>query len=105
MISAVFSAIVILGQAAPAAAPVADAPPAAKGKADSVVSGVTVNGKTLMKPQIEARTLVCHDEAVLGTLFPKRVCITQEAQNERRREDQEVTRDFQRSVIAGPQPM
>lgn len=104
MIGAILSAILILGQSAPAAASGTGAP-AAKPKADSVVSSVTVNGRKLQPLDQEPRLVVCENETVLGTLFPKRVCVTQENQNERRRDGQQLTRDIQRSVIVGEQPL
>jgi hypothetical protein len=100
MFSAILSAIVLLGQAAPAAAPA----PATAAKPDSTVSGVTVTPKIAPPDLQQARVVVCHDEQVLGSMFPKKVCATKQGLEERRKNDQEVTRDFQRSVIVGPQP-
>lgn len=77
----------------PASAPTANA------------SGVTVIGPKPLTAEQQKKIVVCHEEPVLGSHFPKKVCATQQALEDRQRDDQQVARDFQRSTIAGPQPM
>ncbi|HEX5263351.1 MAG TPA: hypothetical protein VFW13_07480, partial [Phenylobacterium sp.] len=75
---------------APAAPPSA-APGAAAGK---TVSPVVVT--PIPQPTFEAKknTVVCHDEQVLGSMFPKKVCATETQRAERRSEDQEQLRQW-----------
>ena len=103
MYSAAFAAIVLFFQAAPAATPVPakTAPAAETGHA---VSGVTVTAKTPKSEEAAQNTVVCHSEPVLGSLFPKKVCATVRETADRKKNDQEVARDFQRSIIVGTQP-
>jgi hypothetical protein len=103
MIAVVLTAVVLLGQAAPAAA---TADPAAKPPAGAV-SGVTVTSKaqeTQAQADAKADTVTCHSEQVIGSLFPKKVCSTRRQQADRRAADKEVARDFERSAIGGAQP-
>jgi hypothetical protein len=101
MISAVFAAAAILFmQAAPAATPSpAAAPPAA-----STVSPVSVTGKKQAAVDKDPNEVICHSEAVIGSLFPKKVCASRREMEERRTNDQKVAADFQRSTIVGTQP-
>jgi hypothetical protein len=109
MLSAVLTAAALFLQAAPAA--VADAPSAAPtpspapalGPATSVAP-VTVNGAKSKSANLDPGRLICHNETVLGTLFPKKVCATQREMAERRDNDRQVTDAFQRAVIVGPPP-
>lgn len=103
MILAVFSALILLGQSASSAAPgaVPSAVPA------NSVSGVTITPKaqeTQAQREQQADTVVCHNEEVLGSKFPKKVCSTRRQEADRKQADKEVARDFQRSVIGGGQP-
>jgi hypothetical protein len=85
MIGAIFSAAVLLFQAAPDAA--AAAPTHA-------VSPVTVTpGRKTGAP--DPAEMVCHKEPVMGTLFPKQVCARRDEIAERRRVDQASTRESQ----------
>ena len=111
MVSAVLAAAALFLQAAPAAA-VGDAPAAAPAPSPapaSATSGtsvapVTVNGAKAKTANLEPGRLICHNETVLGTLFPKKVCATQREIAERRLNDQKVVNDFQRATIVGPPP-
>jgi hypothetical protein len=106
MVSAVLAAAALFLQAAPAA--VADAPAAAPTPAPATagtsVAPVTVNGAKTKTANLEPGRLICHNETVLGTLFPKKVCATQREIAERRLNDQKVVNDFQRATIVGPPP-
>jgi hypothetical protein len=65
---------------------------------------VTVTGKKAAEVDLSQAEVVCHSEAVIGSLFPKKVCASRRELTERRREDQQVVKDFQKSTIGGPQP-
>jgi hypothetical protein len=83
MISVVLAATVLFLQAAPGAAAAAPS---------STVSPVTVNGSpTAVKAH--GSEMVCRDEPVLGTLFPKRICASRDQFAERQREDQKEARE------------
>jgi len=97
MFSALLSAIALFYQAAPAATPAAPDP-------GHAVSGVTVTAKKAVSDEQVANTVICHDEPVLGSRFPKKVCATNRALGERKADDKEAARDFQRSIIVGAQP-
>ena len=91
MIVAVFAAAAFLYQAAPAAAPPASAAPATSGKD---VTSVVVTGKRPSTDIGDGKEVICHNETVLGTLFPKRICARREEILDRKRADQaEVRRD------------
>ncbi|WP_394764356.1 hypothetical protein [Phenylobacterium sp.] len=96
MIAVVFAAAVVLAQAAPAAAPNASAPPASTPHG---VSGVTVTGDKPKKRVVDPTEVICHKEAVLGSLFPKQVCAQRQEFAQRTREDQKDVRD---SVLYNP---
>jgi hypothetical protein len=81
MIGAVLAATVLFFQAAPTA----DHPAAAPAKS---VSPVTVTGQGGPAKVDDSATVVCHDEKVLGTLFPKRICGRKDELAARTREDQ-----------------
>ena len=98
MFSAVLAAMVLFAQASPAATPTPTPDP---GKA---VSGVTVTGKTPQSEEAQANTVVCHDEPVLNSRFTKRICATRRENADRKKSDQDVARDFQRSILTGAQP-
>ncbi len=109
MFSAVLAAAALFVQAAPAAA--GDAPSAAPSPSAPAVAAsgpvtsiapVTVNGARSKTANLESGRLICHNETVLGTLFPKKVCATQREIAERRENDRQVTDAFQRAVISGP---
>ncbi len=100
MFSAVFAAALLFMQATPAATPApAETPPAA-----STVSPVSVTGKKQAAVDKNPNEVICHSEAVIGSLFPKKVCASRREMDERRANDQKVAADFQRSTIAGAQP-
>jgi hypothetical protein len=102
MISAMFAASVLLLQAAPAAS---TAPAPALGPAgSSAVSPVTVTSKKQQAADLNPNETICHSEAVIGSLFPKKVCATRRELADRRQQDQQQAQDFQRSVIQGKQP-
>jgi hypothetical protein len=101
MFSAALVAIAVFAQGAAAAPP---AGPPATPDPGHAVSGVTVTGKQALTDEQAANAVVCHDEPVLGSRFPKRVCATRRALDERKEGDKEVARDFQRSIITGAQP-
>ena len=87
MINAVLAATILFFQAAPAAdhPPAAPAAPATPPKS---VSPVTVTGQGGSAKADDSSTVVCHDEKVLGTLFPKRICGRKDELAARTREDQ-----------------
>jgi hypothetical protein len=87
MIGVVLAAAVVLAQAASAAPPASSAP--GDGTAHGV-SGVTVTGKK--SRAADPDELICHREAVLGSLLPKQTCARREDILERRRLDQTETR-------------
>jgi hypothetical protein len=88
MISALLIAAAMFAQAAPASDPSPPAPPAAQSPKD--LSGVTVTAKK--KTDVDQKEVVCHSEAVLGSMFPKKVCASREAFAERRNVDQAEVR-------------
>jgi hypothetical protein len=100
VIKVLLTAAVLLAQAAPslaqtnssdpAAAP--SPPPATAGKN---LGGVTVTGKKVAPGAPDPKEVVCHREPVLGSLFPKEVCARREDIAERRRVDQQTTRETQ----------
>jgi hypothetical protein len=92
MIVALFVAGALFAQATPAAASAPGAPSAAPPAAGHAVSPVVVTGK---KPDAADRgsELVCRSETVLGTLFPKRICMRRDELAQRTREDQKETRE------------
>ena len=95
MIAAMFAAaMVLLAQGAPASAPDTAPSPAPPGsKSPNKVSGVTVQGEKPKKNAPDPTEVVCHKEAVLGSLFPKQVCAQRQEIAERTREDQKQLRD------------
>jgi hypothetical protein len=101
MISALFAAAALFMQVTPAAvqAPAAAAPPGS-----SAVSPVTVNGKKAAAADLSQSEVICHSEAVIGSLFPKKVCASRREITERKREDRQTVEDFQKATIVGTQP-
>ena len=90
MITAILAAAVLY-QAAPAAAPPASAAPATSAKD---VTSVVVTGKRPKTDIGDGKEVICHNETVLCTLFPKRSCARREDILDRKRADQaEVRRD------------
>jgi hypothetical protein len=85
MISAILAAAVLFAQAAPASAPPASAAPPTSGKD---VSPVVVTGKRPSTDIGDGKEVICHDEKVLGTLFPKKICARREDVLDRKRADQ-----------------
>lgn len=103
MIAAVFIAAALLGQAA--AAPAADP----KAASPAPVAPVTVTGKTPEQLAVEREALetkiICHNEVVLGTLFPKKVCTTRREMRDRTGIDQASVRQSQAlSPMSGNTP-
>ena len=76
-------------RSAVAPAPAADFTTSAEIK-DKTVSPVTVSPETQrkLKDEVAKRELVCTNEKVIGSLFPKQVCATKEEFAERRAYDQ-----------------
>jgi len=79
------------GQVQMATAPAPPPPAAAPG---SDVSGVTVTGKRIPESQKDPKEILCHNEAVLGSRFPVKVCAQRQQFAERQREDQEQLREW-----------
>jgi hypothetical protein len=75
MIGAVFSAALLLAQAAPAAMPPAAAP------------APVVTSTSAPAQKVNKDGLICHSEQILGTRIPKRVCFTPEEAEQRRLQD------------------
>jgi hypothetical protein len=97
----------LLALAAPAAAQTtspADPPtvatlaPKAPPTSSKNLSGVTVTAKKAAS-DLDQKEVVCHKEAVLGSLFPKQVCATREARAERTRQDR---KDLEDSLLYRP---
>jgi hypothetical protein len=103
----VLIAAAIFAQATPAAGPSPeDSPavvigprtPAAAAPNGKTVSPLVIAPEANAPPpgvDIKKYTLVCHDETVLGSLFPKKVCATRAEFNERRDIDQDEVRRMQ----------
>jgi hypothetical protein len=92
MLGAIFAVAVVFAQAAPQATPQASPDAATAAAPGTPVSPVTVTGKK--DPNLTATEMVCHKEAVLGSLFPKEVCATRQAFAQRRNEDQADVRKW-----------
>ena len=101
----VLIAAAIFAQATPAAGPSPEDSPAVV-IGPRTPAAAAPNGKTVSPliiepdakapaPDIKKYTLVCHDEPVLGTLFPKKICATQAQINDRRDIDQDTVRKMQ----------
>jgi hypothetical protein len=100
VIKVLFAAALLLAQAAPALAQTnsldpAAAPSAPPAKVGKDVGGVTVTGKKVSPGAPDQKEIVCHREPVLGSLFPKEICARREDIAERRRVDQQTTRETQ----------
>jgi hypothetical protein len=92
VIRIIFAAAILLAQAAPALAQT-DAPSPPPAKVGKDVGGVTVTGKKVAPGAPDQKEIVCHREPVLGSLFPKEICARREDIAERRRVDQQNTRE------------
>ena len=79
----VTTAVLALQQAAPQAV----APPG------TTISPAEVTAPKPKAAEVKKNQLICRDEPVLGTLFPKRVCATRSEITERQRWDQKDTRE------------
>jgi len=82
---ALLTALVLFAQASPAevtAASGSGAAPKAEAKPEA---------KTKVNPD----KVVCHEEAVVGSRFPRKVCQTQRSEAMKRQEDQETIRHMQ----------
>jgi hypothetical protein len=97
MLGALFTVAALFAQAAPDSAPAS--PPASAAPATATastpphgVSGVTVTAKPKAKGDVDPKEVVCHSEAVLGSMFPKKVCASREAIADRRNVDQAEVR-------------
>jgi hypothetical protein len=99
VIKAILAAAILLAQATPVAAqtnapyPAEAIPTPPPATASKNVGGVTVTGKKVSPGAPDPKEVVCHREPVLGSLFPKEVCARREDIAQRRREDQEMTRE------------
>jgi hypothetical protein len=78
---------------APSAAPATGSTDPAK-PAGTNLDGVTVTGKRIPDSQKDPQEVLCHDELPIGSRFPKKVCATRSSFQERRREDQEMLRQW-----------
>ena len=103
MLTALIAAA-IFAQAAPAAGPSPDDSRVVA--AGSSGSNAAPGGKTVSplliapvaKPSasdIQKYTMVCHNETVLGSMFPKKVCASQAQSTERRDIDQAAVRQME----------
>jgi hypothetical protein len=106
MIAAILAAAALLGQAAAAPAP---DPKAAAPAQPAPVSPVTVTPKTPEELKVQREALetkvVCRNEVVLGTLFPKKVCATIRETKERTAIDQaEHRKNIALSPMSGNTP-
>ena len=84
LFSALIVAGAILADATPAAATTAPAQPVAAAPATAAQAAVPPKPK-----------LVCHTEAVIGSLFPKKTCTTVEQSNEQRQADRQALESVQ----------
>jgi hypothetical protein len=89
MISAVVGAFMLAAQAAAPVDPAA-APPAAAAPAKAP------------QPADPSQKIVCKNETTVGSLIPKRICLTQENWDEMRKAGQQVTRDIQNGAQQRP---
>lgn len=100
MLIALTAAIVYFAQGAPDTAqpPAATQAPtpaeAAAAPNGKTVSPLTVSPQAKPKPQVSKNTVVCHEEPVLGSHFPKKICATVAQFDERRAQDQEQLREW-----------
>ncbi|MBS0363131.1 MAG: hypothetical protein JSR98_17275 [Proteobacteria bacterium] len=103
MILAALTAAAMMMQAAPASA----ASPTGIAGTRSV-SPLVVTPRPADKVAVANKKLVCSEETVLGTLFHKRMCFTQQELTEQRRVDQAATRQAQAArpykIDTGAQP-
>ncbi|MBS0363132.1 MAG: hypothetical protein JSR98_17280 [Proteobacteria bacterium] len=90
MIVAALTAAALMMQAAPASSPAPAGIPGTRS-----VSPLTVTPTPQEKAQVAQKKLICSDEQVLGTLFPKRMCGTAEEIEDHKRESQEYLRKAQ----------
>ena len=100
MLVALTAAFALYAQAAPDAAQA----PAAVQAPTPAEAAAAPNGKTiapvtvtpLAKPNFEVKnnTVSCHNEQVLGSMFPKKVCGTKTQFEQRQRDDQEQVREM-----------
>ena len=86
MISAIFAAI-LLAQAAPPAAPT-PAPTPAVAATDAKPADAKVT-------KVHRDDLLCKEEPVIGSRFPKKVCYTREQQEDRTQQDQNTMNRLQ----------
>ncbi|MBS0332464.1 MAG: hypothetical protein JSS35_06835 [Proteobacteria bacterium] len=110
LLTALTSVVLYFAQAAPESAPAPAAPVISRvvtpGDGASAPLSVTASVKPRevsplvvtpeAKPNTEVtkNTVVCRTEPVLGSLFPKKICATREAREERRNLDQEQLREW-----------
>ncbi|MBS0332621.1 MAG: hypothetical protein JSS35_07625, partial [Proteobacteria bacterium] len=57
-----------------AAAALMAAAPTGAAPSGPTASPLTVTPRPTDKVEVQKRRLICHDEQVLGTLFPKKIC-------------------------------
>ena len=89
MIAAVIGALVLAAQAAGLAESAAPAPAA------------TAPAKAL-QPKDASQKVVCKNETTVGSLIPKRICLTQEDWDAMRDAAKQVTRDIQTGALQRP---
>ena len=89
MILSLLAAAVLMADT-PAAADAAQAAPA-QASAPAAPPGSD-------RKQLAKKGMVCHNEAVLGSKMPKRVCMTPEQAAERKQADRELTEQLQHST-------
>ncbi|MBS0363762.1 MAG: hypothetical protein JSR98_20510 [Proteobacteria bacterium] len=115
MLIALAATVIYFAQAAPESAPssvssvkaptrevVASAPAAdfstttqVAPKEGKTVAPLTVTGTPQAKAVVANNTMVCHNEPVLGSLFPKKVCATKSEIADRKAVDQAEIRKWQ----------
>ena len=89
MLNALFTAAMLMMQAAPVTT--STAPSAAAPGSSGTVSPVIVQSHK--KARADDERVICRKEVVLGTLFPKEVCARKQEFDQRTREDQAELRN------------
>ena len=91
MISAIFAAI-LLAQAAP---PAAQAPAPTPAIAAPAAALADVKPDAAKVTKVHRDDLLCKEEPVIGSRFPKKVCYTREQQEDRTQQDQNTMNRLQ----------
>ena len=99
MISAVVGAFALALQAAEPVDPATASPAPATPVSATPVSGATVKAP---KPADPSQQVVCKNEVIVGSMIPKRVCLTRESWAAMTSAGKEVTQDIQTGALQRP---